>query len=71
MNVIALMSLIGLGLVALSVVFFIHQTNTESGSEQDALLPLEEEGVKCAVKSRSPGRAVRSASRPRSGEAAR
>ena len=44
MNVIALMSLIGLGLVALSVVFFIHQTNSESGSEQDALLPFADEG---------------------------
>ena len=49
MNVIVLMSLIGLGLVSLSIVFFLHQTNSESGSEQDALMPLDEEGVKSAA----------------------
>ena len=48
MNVIALMSLVGLGLVSLSIVFFVHQTNTGSGSEQDALMPLEEESPRNA-----------------------
>ena len=43
MNVIALTAFIGLGLVAFFVAFFIQQTNTNSGSEQDALLPLDEE----------------------------
>ena len=49
MNVIALMSLIGLGLVSLSIVFFIHQTNSESGSEQDALLPFAEEKARYVI----------------------
>jgi len=54
MNVIAFMALIGLGLVALSIVFFIHQTNSGSGGEQDALLPFAEESPRLVPEPRTP-----------------
>jgi len=50
MNVIAMMSFVGLALVAFFVAFFIHQINSESGAEQDALMPLNEETPHAARK---------------------
>ena len=43
MNVIGLMSLVGVLLAGFFAAFFLQQTCAESGSEQDALLPLNEE----------------------------
>ncbi len=45
MNVILLTALIGLVLVAFFIAFFLHQNAGQSGSERDALLPLDEEGT--------------------------
>jgi hypothetical protein len=54
MNVIALTAFVGLALVALSIVFFVQQTSTESGSEQDALLPLQDESARPASRNHHP-----------------
>jgi hypothetical protein len=49
MNVIVLTTFVGLALVGFALAFFVHQTNSESGGEQDALMPLDEEGVRPAA----------------------
>jgi hypothetical protein len=43
MNVILLTAFVGLALASFFIAFFVHQTNAESGAEQDALMPLDEE----------------------------
>ncbi len=43
MNVIILTAFVGLALASFFMAFFVHQTNSESGGEQDALMPLDEE----------------------------
>jgi hypothetical protein len=43
MNVIILTAFVGLALAGFFIAFFVQQTHSESGAEQDALMPLNEE----------------------------
>ncbi len=56
MNVIGLMSFVGVLLAGFFAAFFLQQTRAESGSEQDALLPLNDEKAQAAkAKERAKG----------------
>lgn len=46
MNTIILTAFVGLALVSFFIAFFIHETNSDGGGEQNALMPFDDETPK-------------------------